>query len=191
MGMKYDLSADISILETFDNNHVVYKQNYHFLGDSKENSMYFEFDLKEFEANEINSFTFTSLDEGEHSICINPYIKSFNTRRLVKEGLNEKVKVYLDFERVPLNNIMEVITQYNSKFLLTSKKKIDVIYKKLNQIKVDQLLFKQKYTQFQILSDKTNNRILTWGIIQSLWLSGVCYVQLKFLKQFFRRHKVV
>lgn len=191
MGMKYDLGVELTVLETFDSDHMVYKQTYHFLADSKENRIYYDLDIDIDSINDVNTFTFTSLDNGEHTICIEPFIKNFNTRKLTKEGFNDEVKVYLDFERAPLSNVMEVITQHESKFLLASKMKIDDIIKRLKFIKVEQLLFIDKYLQFQDLSNKTNSRILTWAIAQTFFLGSICYLQLKFLKHFFRKQKVL
>lgn len=191
MGMKYDLGVELSITETFDSNHLVYKQNYHFLADSKGNREYYELGIDINSIGDINTFIFTSLDSGDHLICIHPFIKQFNSRRLIKEGFNDKVKVYLDFERVSLSNVMEVITQHNSQFLLTSRLKIDELVKKLNFIKVEQLLFRNSYSKFHVLSNKTNNRIVVWGVVQVVWLFFICFLQLKTLEQLFRRQKVI
>lgn len=191
MGMKYDLGVELSIKETFDSDHLVYNQNYHFLADSKGNREYYDLGIDINSVSDVNTFMFTSLDSGEHLVCIHPFIKQFNSRKLIKEGFNDKVKVYLDFERVSLTNVMEVITQHNSQFLLRSRLKVDEIVKKLNFIKIEQVLFQSSYSKFHLLSNKTNSRIVTWGVIQVIWLFFICYLQLKTLEQFFRRQKVI
>lgn len=191
MGMKYDLGLELSVIEIFDNNHVVYKQTYNFLADSKENRIYYDLGTDLDSISDIHTFTFTSLDDGEHAVCLHPFIRNFNTRRLVKEGLDDRVKIYLDFERLPLSNIADLVTQNGAKFLLQSKVKVEEIYRRLEAIKADQLMFRNKYVRFHELSAKTHVRTTAWAVAQAVWLGLVCVVQLRFLKQFFRRQKVV
>lgn len=195
LGMKYNLNLDVSILETFDENHIVYKQNYQFLSDSKPNKEYYQERRNDetslTSSNGINYFTFTALDNGEHAICIKPSVPNFNARRLVKEGFSDKVKVYIDFEVSSLNNIMDIISQHDSKFLLSSRLKVNQILSKLKIIKMEQIKFREKYQVFHKISDSTNSRIITWGVIQVVWITLICMYQLNFLKQFFIKQKVM
>lgn len=193
LGMKYNLNLDVKILETFDENHMVYKQNYEFLSDSFPNKQYYQENTKEplNENNGINHFTFTALDNGEHAICIKPFVSKFNARRLKKEGFTDKVKVYMDFEKSTLGNIMDIISQHDSKFLLSSKVKVNQILAKLKIIKMEQIKFREKYKMFLKISVDTNSRIITWGVVQVAWMTLVCMYQLMFLKQLFITHKVL
>ncbi|CAI8502851.1 unnamed protein product [Hanseniaspora opuntiae] len=168
LGMKYNLNLDVKVLETFDENHMPLK-----------------------EANGINHFTFTALDNGEHAICVKPFVPNFNARRLKKEGFTDKVKVYIDFEKSSLGNIMDIISQQDSKFLLSSKVKVNQILAKLKIIKMEQIKFREKYRIFLKISNDTNSRIITWGVVQVVWMTLICVYQLKFLKQLFIRHKVL
>lgn len=193
LGMKYNLNLDVKILETFDENHVVYKQTYEFLSDSYPNKQYYQENTREalLENNGINHFTFTALDNGEHAICIKTFVPSLNTRRIKKEGFTDKVKVYIDFEKSSLGNIMDIISQHDSKFLLSSKVKVNQILAKLKIIKMEQIKFREKYKMFLKISDDTNHRIITWGVVQVVWITLVCMYQLLFLKQLFIKHKIL
>lgn len=193
LGMKYNLNLDVKVLETFDENHMVYKQNYEFLSDSFPNKQYYQENSQEplKEINGINHFTFTALDNGEHAICVKPFVPNFNARRLKKEGFTDKVKVYIDFEKSSLGNIMDIISQHDSKFLLSSKVKVNQILAKLKIIKMEQIKFREKYRIFLKISNDTNSRIITWGVVQVVWMTLICMYQLKFLKQLFIRHKVL
>lgn len=195
LGMKYNLNLDVRILETFDENHVVYSQNYKFLSDSQDNEVYYQENRDEqgslSNKNGINYFTFTALENGEHAVCIKPSVPNFNPRRLRKEGFSDKVKVYIDFEVSSLGKIMDVISQHDSKFLLSSKIKVNSIISKLKIIKLEQIKFREKYHVFLKISDSTNSRIITWGVVQVVWITLICMYELNFLKQFFIKQKVM
>lgn len=193
LGMKYNLNLDVRVLETFDENHMVYKQTYEFLSDSFPNKQYHRENSGDAleETNGVNHFTFTALDNGEHAICIKPFVPNFNARRLKKEGFAHRAKVYMDFEKSSLGNIMDIISQHDSKFLLSSKVKVNEILAKLKIIKMEQIKFREKYKTFLRISDDTNSRIITWGVVQVFWMTLICMYQLVFLKQLFITHKVL
>ncbi len=152
-----DLSFELTVDETFDNDHRVVQQKL---------------------LHSLNEFTFTSLDNGEHKFCFIPKFK---------REPNAKIRVFLDV----------IIGKSNS---IDSKKTDEVgwlIYKvnelnsKTDDIKREHANIREREASFRDQSEKTNARVVKWTVFQIFVLVGIGLWQLKHLKSFFIKEKVV
>ena len=122
-------------------------------------------------------FTFTSLDSGEHKFCLTPeYPKS-----------DQKIRILLD-----------MAIGYSA--VVDSKKTDDVnwltnrlhdLNGKVEEIQREQQLIREREAIFRDQSESTNSRVVKWSIVQLAVLIIVGYFQLKHLKTFFVKQKIV
>lgn len=144
-------------------------------------SLYETFDDDHKVLNQQNShsgdFTFTALETGEHKICINPMypVIDANIRVFMEldigyvQALDSKMK---DDTRSLMNRVMQS-TQ------------------RLENIRTEQKVIREKEAQFRDQSEATNSSILFWSVLQIVGLVLVCAFQLRYLKNFFVKQKVI
>lgn len=124
-------------------------------------------------------FTFTASDSGEHRICY----------RALSGGWfhPNKVKVYLDIAQGSGSHI----DSSNSKKLNTLADRVREVNNKLELIKQEQHLMREREAQFRNQSEKTNSNTVKWTIIQLVILGVTGAWQLHHLRGFFMKQKLV
>lgn len=122
-------------------------------------------------------FSFSAFETGEHRICLTP---SYH-------DMSANIRVFVDFE----------ITHVHS---LDSKRKDDVnslmarvqqLTHRLNSIKQEQGIIRENEAKFRDQSESANGKIMIWSVLQVLALAGTCMLQLRYLKNFFVKQKIV
>lgn len=124
-------------------------------------------------------FTFTAADSGEHRICY----------RALSGGWfhPNKVKVFLDVAQGTGSHI----DSSNSKKLNTLADRVREVNGKLELIKREQQLMREREAAFRDQSEKTNSNAVKWTIIQLAVLGATCAWQLHHLRGFFMKQKLV
>lgn len=126
-----------------------------------------------------SEFTFTAIESGEHRICFQPQSGGWLAKM--------KVKVNVDFtvgESTALDSKNEeVVSSLNSK--------VRNLASKVNEIKREQLLHREREAQFRDLSEAVNSNVIKWSIIQLFTLGGTCFWQMQHLRTFFVKQKLV
>lgn len=124
-------------------------------------------------------FTFSALDSGDHRICFQPQSQGWLAKI--------KTKVDVDFE-------LGSSEQYDSKKRGTVQSLTDrvrTLNEKVNEIKREQQLTREREAIFRDMSETTNSRVVRWSIIQLVALGGACVWQLKHLRSFFVKQKIL
>ncbi|CCH60198.1 hypothetical protein TBLA_0C03980 [Henningerozyma blattae CBS 6284] len=124
-------------------------------------------------------FTFIALDSGEHRICFQPQAN----------GWLAKVKAKVD-----------VTFQISSDKKLDSKRrgeinalhqKVNYLIAKVGDIKREHAMVRERESTFRDASEAVNSRAQWWIVIQILVLIGICAWQMKHLRSFFVKQKVL
>ncbi|CCK68861.1 Erp5p KNAG_0B04260 [Huiozyma naganishii CBS 8797] len=143
-----DVSLSITIDETFDNDHRVFNQKNSFTGD----------------------FTFTTLETGEHRVCIRPHYKDTKA----------KLRIYIDFE---ISHI-RYLDSKRKEGVTSLKGRIDQLTQRLYNIRTEQEVIRKKEAIFRNQSESANSKIMFWSVVQCIALAGACAFQLRYLKNF-------
>ena len=125
-------------------------------------------------------FTFVALESGEHKICF----------QAQSSGWIAKVKTKLDvsFE------VGSDIKQLDSKLKGTQKtlqNKVNILHAKVSEIKREQALVREREATFRDISESVNSNVMFWFVIQIIVLGLTCFWQLKHLKGFFVKQKIL
>ncbi|CCG20721.1 hypothetical protein CORT_0A03330 [Candida orthopsilosis Co 90-125] len=152
------LKVQITIDETFDNNHRVIDQK----------------------SSPNGEFTFTSLDSGEHKFCLTP-VYSDNTHN----------KVHRIFFDVVQGSTHDYVDSKSTKSVDELTKRVNSLYEKLDKIHWEQETMREREALFRDQSESTNSRVVKWSIVQLFVLIGTCVYQLRHLKSFFVKQKIV
>lgn len=124
-------------------------------------------------------FTFIALDSGEHKVCLEPT----DTAWLGKT----KTKVSIEFE-------VGSESQLDSKKKRTVEalhQKINILNSKVTEIRREQALVRDREYKFRDISESANSRAMWWTILQVIALGGICVWQMKHLRTFFVKQKVL
>lgn len=152
------LRLRITIDETFDNDHRVVDQTSSTSGD----------------------LTFTSIDSGEHKICLTPVYTD-----------STLVKLHRIFFDVAIGSAGDYVDSKSSKKVDGLTLQIQNLNKKLQEIHLEQENIREREAIFRNQSESTNSRVVWWSIIQLIVLAGTCVYQLRHLKGFFVKQKIV
>lgn len=127
----------------------------------------------------VGDATFTAFDSGEHRICY----------RAMSGGWfhPSKVKVFLDVARGAGANI----DSSNTKKLNTLAERVKEINARMEQIKEEQHLMREREASFRDQSESTNSNTIKWTFLQIIVLGLTCAWQLHHLKGFFVKQKLV
>ncbi|KAH3900229.1 Erp5p SCDLUD_003200 [Saccharomycodes ludwigii] len=158
-----DISIEITVDETFDNNQRVFSQK----------------------ISNIGEFTFTALDTGEHEICIKPIINS--KEPIINSNTNSNIRLFVDFS---LGNVQSLDSR-KKKTLSNLKDRVDQLTARLQNIKSEQTIIRDRETKFRDESEAVNSKIVFWSIIQIFILISMCIFQLRYLRSFFVKQKIV
>lgn len=123
---------------------------------------------------------FTSLGTGEHKFCIRP---------VYHDGTkNKKHRIFFD---IAIGSAHEYIDSKSTNQVDQLTSRINTLNKKLEQINFEQEQIREREAIFRDQSESTNSKVVFWTIIQLAVLIGTCLYQLKHLKSFFVKQKIV
>lgn len=128
----------------------------------------------------VGDATFTAFDSGEHRICY----------RALSNGWfhdSAKVKVFLDVARGSGAHI----DSSNSKKLTTLAERVKDINSKMEHIKHEQHLMREREASFRDQSESTNSNTIKWTFLQIIALGATCAWQLQHLRGFFMKQKLI
>ncbi|QLL32907.1 hypothetical protein HG536_0D04290 [Torulaspora globosa] len=123
--------------------------------------------------------SFNALDSGEHRICIQP-----QATRWLNKG---RTKVELEFE-------VGADTKLDSKQRSTVESlqsKIEILNEKVMEIRREQKLVRDREAKFRNASEAVNSRAMWWSIVQLIVLGITCAWQMRHLRSFFVKQKVL
>lgn len=153
-----NLKVQITVDETFDNNHRVVDQR----------------------SAPSGEFTFTSVDSGEHKFCLTP---RYN------DGSSGKThRIFFD---VAVGSSYDYVDSKSTKQVGSLTAQIHDLNKKLSSIHFEQEHLREREAKFRDSSESTNSHVVKWSIVQVLVLVGTCVYQLRHLKSFFVKQKIV
>ncbi|QLQ80732.1 hypothetical protein HG537_0E00850 [Torulaspora globosa] len=144
-------------------------------------SIYETFDDDHKVLNQQNShsgdFTFTALETGEHKICIQP----------VYPVRNAKIRVFIELD---IGSVQALDSRMKDD-TRSLQSRIWQLIQRLETIRTEQKVVRQNEARFRDESEEVNSKILFWSVLQIAGLILVCYFQLRYLKNFFVKQKVV
>ena len=144
-------------------------------------SVYEMFDNDERVLNQQNShsgdFALTALESGEHKICIHPTYP--------KKDAN--IRIFMEFD-ITTSDSLDSRRKQDVKLL---RERISQLMNRLQRIRAAQRSIREDEEVFRDQSESANRRILTWSVTQIIALVIVCGIQLRYLKSFFIKQKVL
>ncbi|CAI4063835.1 hypothetical protein SKDZ_08G1560 [Saccharomyces kudriavzevii ZP591] len=122
-------------------------------------------------------FTFTALDTGEHRVCFTP---SYNKK-------SSPLRIFIELE---IGNV-EALDSRRRQDMNSLKGRVTQLTQRLSSIRKEQDTIRGKEAEFRNRSESANSKIMSWSALQFLVLVGTCIFQLRYLKNFFVKQKVV
>lgn len=122
-------------------------------------------------------FTFTAMQSGEHLICFQPTSRG------------GRVKTMMDIE-FQVGSLAEVDSKKKST-IQTLQNKVQILIDKVNGIRREQDLVREREAMFRDASESANSRAMWWSIVSLIVLGGTCAWQLSHLRTFFVKQKVL
>lgn len=122
-------------------------------------------------------FTFTALDTGEHRICFMPSYPREDA----------KLRVFLELDIVNVQSL----DSKRKEDTRSLKQRVLQLVRRLEGIRIEQKVIKEKEALFRNQSESANSRILLWSTLQILGLFAMCGFQIRYLKNFFVKQKVI
>lgn len=153
-----NLKVQITVDETFDNNHRVVDQR----------------------SAPSGEFAFTSFDSGEHKFCLTPRYNDGSTG-----------KTHRIFFDVAVGSSHDYVDSKSTKQVDSLTSQVLDLNKKLSTIHFEQEHLREREARFRDSSETTNSHVVRWSIVQVLVLVGTCVYQLRHLKGFFVKQKIV
>ena len=123
-------------------------------------------------------FTFTALDSGEHKICGSPSYP---------QELSAKIRVFIELD---IGHVSSLDSQRKDDVKSTVNRMKQLNQRLLN-IRQEQREIRENEAIFRDQSESVNSKIMSWSILQFLALIAVCWFQLRYLKNFFIKQKVL
>ncbi|KAK6459106.1 uncharacterized protein RJT20DRAFT_124270 [Scheffersomyces xylosifermentans] len=125
-------------------------------------------------------FTFTSIESGEHKFCLKP---------VYTDGTIGKAhRVFFD---VASGDAHDYVDSKSTRQVDALTGKVQKLNAKLEEIHFEQEHMRQREALFRDQSESTNSKVVKWTIIQLIVLIGTCVYQLRHLKSFFVKQKIV
>lgn len=122
-------------------------------------------------------FTFTALDTGEHRICFMP---SYPEK-------DAKLRVFMELDIVNVQSL-DSRRKDDTRSL---KQRVLQLVRRLEGIRIEQKVIREKEALFRNQSESANSRILLWSTLQILGLVAMCGFQIRYLKNFFVKQKII
>ncbi|GAV55810.1 hypothetical protein ZYGR_0AY02030 [Zygosaccharomyces rouxii] len=120
-----------------------------------------------------------ALDSGEHRICVQAQPNSWMGK--------SKTKINLDFE-------IGSDTQLDSKqktVVDSLHQKVNILNDKVLSIRREQKLVREREAQFRDISESVNSHAMWWSVFQLVVLVLTCVWQMRHLRTFFVKQKVL
>lgn len=124
-------------------------------------------------------FMFIALDSGEYRVCIQP-----QATKWLNKG---KTKVDIEFE---IGDDSKVDSKQKSA-VESLHSKISILNEKLTEIRREQKLVREREAQFRNISESVNSHAMWWSIVQLIALGVICAWQMRHLRTFFVKQKVL
>lgn len=131
-------------------------------------------------SNQDSDFVFNSHDAGEHRFCLTP---------LYTDGLHGKRhRIFFD---ITTGAASDYVDSKSSKNVDDLTLQIQYLNRKFQEIRMEQENIRDREALFRNQSESTNSRVVWWSIIQLLVLAGTCAYQMRHLKSFFVKQKIM
>lgn len=144
-------------------------------------SLYETFDDDHLVLNQQNyhsgDFTFTALETGEHKICINP----------MYPAMDVSVRIFMELD-------IGYITALDSRRKGDAqrlKERALQLTGRLENIRKQQKLIREREAVFRDQSEAANSKVIFWSFLQMISLVLVCLFQLRYLRNFFVKQKII
>ncbi|SCU87600.1 LAFA_0E07712g1_1 [Lachancea sp. 'fantastica'] len=124
-------------------------------------------------------FTFNAHDSGEHKICIQPQAQGWLAK--------VKTKVEIEFE----TGSAVSLDSKNSEGYKSLQTKIEILNERVLELKKEQELVREREAMFRNASESANSRAMWWTVFQVFILGGTCAWQLRHLRTFFVKQKIL
>lgn len=124
-------------------------------------------------------FTFSAIDSGDHRICFQPQ----------SQGWLAKIKTKVDVQ-FELGDGEKLDSKKKGK-VQSLTDRVKVLNNKVLEIKREQQLTRERESAFRDMSEITNSRVVRWSLIQLVALGVTCFWQLKHLRSFFVKQKIL
>ncbi|ODQ81582.1 hypothetical protein BABINDRAFT_58067 [Babjeviella inositovora NRRL Y-12698] len=126
-------------------------------------------------------FTFTVLDDGEHKFCVTPVHDKGH-------GKKAKTRIFFDMAFDSTHTITGSKGKTDHHWLTD---RVNEMNTKLELIQMEQFSIRGKEAQFRNTSEAVNAKILRYTVLQVLVLMATAGWQLRHLRRFFQKQKVV
>ncbi|KDQ61666.1 hypothetical protein JAAARDRAFT_150546 [Jaapia argillacea MUCL 33604] len=125
-------------------------------------------------------FTFTSVDSGDHSICLSTnYTTSWFSS-------NTHIRLYLDV----VVGTSKPDLEHDRSHVTELAQKIRDLNNKLEDIRREQQYQREREADYRDLSEETNSKAVWYSLVQIVVLVGTCVWQMRHLKHFFEDRKM-
>ncbi|KAF3990263.1 hypothetical protein FT663_01041 [Candidozyma haemuli var. vulneris] len=131
-------------------------------------------------SNPSGDFTFTSFDKGEHRFCLTPVYQDGTKGKWHRIFFDVAIGAAEDYADSKSSHKVDALTL-----------QIKQLNEKLRDINYEQEQIREREAIFRDQSESTNSRVVWWSIIQLAVLVGTCAYQLRHLKSFFVKQKIV
>lgn len=131
-------------------------------------------------SNPTGDFTFNSVDSGEHKFCLSPVY-----------GDGTAAKAHRIFFDIAIGAASDYVDSKSSKKVDGLTLQIQDLNRKLQEIHIEQEAIREREAHFRNQSESTNSRVVWWTVVQLVVLVGTCTYQLRHLKGFFVKQKIV
>lgn len=125
-------------------------------------------------------FVFNSDDSGEHKFCLTPFYEDHTQGR--------KHRIFFD---IAIGAALDYVDSKSTKKVDGLTLQIQDLNRKLQEIHQEQESIRERESVFRNQSESTNGRVVWWSIIQVSVLVATCAYQLRHLKGFFVKQKIV
>ncbi|CAI4062570.1 hypothetical protein N7582_002167 [Saccharomyces uvarum] len=124
-------------------------------------------------------FTFLALESGEYKICLQSQVNNWVGKT--------KTKLEVEFEV----GFEAMLDSKRKDTLETLHGKVNILNSKIMEIRREQQLVREREESFRDISESVNTRAMWWIVIQVILLILICVWQMKSLRSFFVKQKVL
>ncbi|SCU93186.1 LAMI_0E13520g1_1 [Lachancea mirantina] len=122
-------------------------------------------------------FMFTALESGEHRVCVKPTFSN----------MNANLRIFLELE---FANVQSLDSRRMGQ-MESLRSRVLQLLDRVDRIRKEQKEIMKREAKFRDQSESTNSRIMVWSCIQLIVLFGTCVFQMRYLKNFFIKEKVI
>ena len=125
------------------------------------------------------NFEFLALESGEYKICFQSQVKNWVGKT--------KTKLEVEFEI----GLGEMLKLKEKDALKSLHGRIGILTSKIMEIRREQQLVREREESFRDISESVNSRAMWWIVIQVILLILICVWQMKSLRSFFYKQKIL